>query len=604
MDRKSSVKFFYGYVKNVTGNKTNTDVAQLKFHDVIFDSDFQKALALSDQYKSVYNPDNGDRPICEQKVPENSFCQINVTENEILAAINQMNVDNASGPDEVNAKFINEIKCFLIFPLKLIFQNSFNTGTVPYSWRKGIITPIYKNNRKPHDPASYRPVCLTSVIGKLAERVLLYSMLAYMHQNNLISPAQHAFIVKKSTGTNLLECLNEWTTAIDHKMPVDIMYIDLEKAFDSVPHAKLLYKLRKVGVGGIILKWLASFLTQREHCVRVNDAQTPYEVVESGIAQGTILGPMMFILYINDVVDLSLSSKVILYADDAKIYRTVLDQNDTAALQDDINKVSEYFTSWQLRINTRKCDIIHLGRTNPKCDYMIENHGLQASRSCRDLGIKVSQDEKFSLHILDITRSAFFRLRQLNLAFSCKDAEFQKHMFTTYVRPLLESNTYVWSPHLLKDIDALEAVQKRFTRNIPQLAEKTYLERLQHLGLTSLEERRIIFDLTLVYKMFHGLIDLKIEDFFTLNQNSTRGHNFKLNVCYSRVNYRKYFFSNRIVPIWNNLPSDSVNSQSLYAFKKSVNRYGLISFIVSDDAKRGHAITTQSGSCHALNPHS
>ena len=144
-------------------------------------------------------------------------------------------------------------------------------------------------------------------------------------------------------------------------MSVDIMYIDLEKAFDSVPHAKLLYKLRKVGVGGIILKWLASFLTQREHCVRVNDAQTPYEVVESGIAQGTILGPIMFILYINDVVDLSLSSKVILYADDAKIYRRVLDQNDTAALQDDINKVSEYFTSWQLRINARKCNIIHLG---------------------------------------------------------------------------------------------------------------------------------------------------------------------------------------------------------------------------------------------------
>ena len=159
-------------------------------------------------------------------------------------------------------------------------------------------------------------------------------------------------------------------------------------------------------------------------------------------------------------------------------------------------------------------------------------------------------------------------------------------MFTTYVRPLLESNTYVWSPHLLRDIDALEAVQKRFTINIPQLAEKTYLERLQHLGLTSLEERCIIFDLTLVYKMFHGLIDLKIEDFFTLNQNSTRGHNFKLNVCYSRVNYRKYFFSNRIVPIWNNLPSDSVNSQSLYAFKKSVNRYSLISYC------RGHAITT------------
>ena len=165
--------------------------------------------------------------------------------------------------------------------------------------------------------------------------------------------------------------------------------------------------------------------------------------------------------------------------------------------------------------------------------------------------------------------------------------EFQMQMYTTYVRPILENNTYVWSPYLLKDIDALEGVQRFFTRQLPEMDGKSYEERMERAALLFLEERRIIFDITLVYKILHGLIDIKSEDFFVRNATSTRGHSYKLGVQFSRVNYRKYFFANRVVNIWNNLPLDVVESPSLYAFKKAVNKLNFKSYC------RGHAITTQ-----------
>ena len=248
-----SANFFYFYVKNATGLKTDGDIPDLYVGGETFQSDFQKALVLSDQYKSVYNVCNNIMPLCEQSMPLNSFAEITVNDDDILKAIREMNYNSACGADEVSGQFIRNLSCYLVKPLKLLIHKSFLTGIVPLLWRLGIIIPIYKNNRKPHEPASYRPVCLTCIPAKLAERVLVSKLLPYLIENGGVSINQHAFIEKKSTLTNLLECLNDWTQAVDGNIPIDNLYIDLAKAFDSVPLEKLLFKLKKFGIGGTIL---------------------------------------------------------------------------------------------------------------------------------------------------------------------------------------------------------------------------------------------------------------------------------------------------------------------------------------------------------------
>ena len=380
-----------------------------------------------------------------------------------------MNTNSAPGTDSIYAQFVKKVFCYLVLPLKIIFQKSIQTGEVPSIWRKGIIVPIYKNNKKPEDPSSYRPVCLTSVVCKLLERIIHTKFIYYLKTNNIISKSQHAFMTKKSTVTNLIECLNDWTKDVDAKKPVDILYIDLAKAFDSVSHVKLLYKLTKIGVGQSLLKWFESFLTEREHCVKVKNVKSPYEKVSSGIPQGTILGPTLFILYVNDTVNLDLSSTLKLFADDAKLYIATSTLAQSDMLQEDLNKIVEYFTVWQLKVNINKCETIHLGFNNMMRNYEINNVIVPTTRRCRDLGIKVSDDAKFSQHCTETVRVAYFRLKQFCLAFSCKDVDFQVHMYVTYIRPLLEYNTPVWSSHLLRDIDKVEGVQRFFTRLLPGL---------------------------------------------------------------------------------------------------------------------------------------
>ena len=490
--KTKSLKFFYNYVKNITGNKSDSDIPDLVVNQFSFTSDYQKALVLADQYRSVYQTDNGTIPFSHQQMPEDSFCDITVTDEDVVMAIRQMNSNSAPGDDGIPAQFIKNLSCYLIKPLHTIFQESFRSGVVPSAWRIGITIPIYKRNRKPEDPASYRPVCLTSVVGKLAERVFLSVLTHYIQENFIISDSQHTFISGKSTATNLIECINEWTKKIDAMEPVDILYIDLAKAIDSVCHAKLLRKLKQIGIGGTILAWLEAFLTTRTHYVRVKNDTSPCEPVLSGIPQGTILGPTLFITFINEVMDKNISASLKLFADDAKLFRTVSDTDQAALMQQDINQIISYFSDWQLKVNPSKCELLHLGVRNQRHNYSIDGEQVPKVNNCRDLGVKVSDDNKFSLHVTEIVRSAYHRLKQIRICFSCHDVDFRLHMYNIYVRPVLEYNTVIWSPHLLKNIDKIEGVQRLFTRTLAGMSNLTYDQRLQRLKLKSLEERRIV----------------------------------------------------------------------------------------------------------------
>ena len=218
---------------------------------------------------------------------------------------------------------------------------------------------------------------------------------------------------------------------------------------------------------------------------------------------------------------------------------------DVACLKLALVKLSIWCTLWHMYLNLLKCKVLHIGYHNPMVDYSINECVLQSTRSEKDLGVVIDQNLRFTNHIKSICRKAYFRPNLIRNCFCCCDSAFSVYMFKVYIRPLLEASSVVWSPHYKFEIDTLENVQKRFTKKL--LPDHCYSDRLKLLHLDSLVVRRIKLDLYLVFKIINGLVDLDVNEFFTLSPyQSTRGHRFKLQCNFSRLNVRKFFFSNRV----------------------------------------------------------
>ena len=206
----------------------------------------------------------------------------------------------------------------------------------------------------------------------------------YLSDNNLLSPNQHGFVPRRSCCTQLLHAFNDWTISIDEHRSTDIIYFDFSKAFDSVPHTRLLQKLECYGINGQLLKWFESFLTGRRQCVRVNDSLSSWTQVCSGVPQGSVLGPLLFVLYINELPSL-VSSSLLMYADDIKLYRCIHSPEDCVILQNDINILFDWSKQWLLSFNISKCKVLHVGSAPYFGNYSLNGVQLELLNDFRDL---------------------------------------------------------------------------------------------------------------------------------------------------------------------------------------------------------------------------
>jgi len=421
------------------------------------------------------------------------------------------------GPDGYPAKLLTALAPVIAEPLSLMYSSFQSVGKMPSAWKSAIVTPVFKKGSS-SDPANYRPISQTSVFCKLMERAVTEDITIYLLKNNLISSQQHGFLSKRSTLTNLLETMDDWTISINNKLLQTAIYIDFSKAFDTVSHSKLLIKLNSYGIRGDLLSLIGDFLADRSQCTRVGSRLSSSTTLTSGIVQGSCLGPLLFVIYINDVTRIfgeNITAK--LYADDLKLYSVVESQLNADQLQQCLNNLHDWAKTWQLTISIKKCQTINIGgrgslRRALAAQYHIGNDNLPCVASVADLGVTVDCSLKFSAHINKIARKASTRCYLLKKCFLSKDTDTLLRAFKTYVRPLLEYNSPVWSPHLLKDIDLLENVQRRFTKRLRGMHNLSYNERLLKLNIERLEARRLRTDAITTYKIIFGLI--KCTNFF------------------------------------------------------------------------------------------
>ena len=391
--------------------------------------------------------------------------------------------------------------------------------------------------------------------------------------NKLISKQQHGFLAKHSTCSQLLECVNDWSIALNIRNSTDVIYIDFNKAFDSVVHSKLLQKLIAYGVGGNLLHWLTSFLTNRTQCVKVGFSNSDFIPVVSGVPQGSVLGPLLFLIYINDLVDVFGSGLTVkLFADDVKIYTIIGDIISFEMLQTGLDALSGWSSKWQLKVSINKCTTLHIGRNNAMHEYAIDGVVLPNVRVVKDLGVLVDSKLSFSAHIAQTTTKAHQRASLIIRCFKSRDAHLLFRAFSVYVRPIVEYCSPVWSPVYKSDIVRLEAVQRRFTKRLKYCSCLSYAQRLIYLKTETLELRRLKQDLITIYKIFHNDIELNINDFFELSQHGiTRGHNFKLVKPVTNNNAREFSFACRRINCWNSLPNCAVSCRTIGTFKTALN---------------------------------
>lgn len=340
---------------------------------------------------------------------------------------------------------IFELRSVLCVPLTHLFNISLKSGSVPTEWKRAHITPLFKKGNKKL-AENYRPVSLTPTVCKLMESIIKRKLMLHMESNNLFSVHQHGFRGGHSCVTQLLEVIELWTKALDNGENIDVIYLDFRKAFDTVPFERLIIKLQAYGICGNMLEWIRSFLEDRQQRVIVNGETSEWSDVISGVPQGSVLGPALFLIFINDLPDV-VQNLVKIFADDTKLFTIVRDSKDIDSVQSDLLVLSNWSDTWQLRFNASKCKRMHIGGTNTHNKYYMlengENIDITEITEEKDLGITFSNNMKFSKHIVSCSNKANKIIGIIRRTFSYMEKDMFLQLYKTLIRLHLEYGSVI-----------------------------------------------------------------------------------------------------------------------------------------------------------------
>jgi ribonucleases P/MRP protein subunit RPP40 len=571
---QSDPKSFYAYMKRKQNVKDAIGPLKNDSGELVCDTK-DICHVLNNFFKSVFTvEDVTDVPEvkkCGWKDPSNKLVNIIFNADTVKKALKEVKDHKSGGVDEFPSSFILRISEWIVDPLVLIFSSSFTNNEIPDDWKRANVTPLFKKGSK-KDASNYRPISLTSQFGKILEKIIKTQISDFLENNKLIHETQHGFRRGKSCLTNLIEFSETISDYVDSGSPVDIIYLDFQKAFDKVSHHRLIKKLEAYDLSPQILTWLASWLDHRYQRVVIDGISSDWALVTSGVPQGSVLGPLLFSIYINDLDD-GIIGKILKFADDTKIIGKVSTPLEIKSLQCDLDKLMKWSKDWLMPFNIQKCHTMHVGHNNPNTSYNMGGTIIEDCTEEKDLGIIVTKDFKVHKQCVTAANSGNRTLGMIKRTIVSREKDIIIKLYKSLVRPKLDYCIQAWRPHLQKDIDILEKIQKRALKLIPECKYKNYSENLRAVGLTTLETRRQRADLIEVYKIINNLDGINKHKLFKFNHRISRGNSFKMFKDQVRLDIKKFCFSNRVIGIWNDLPEDIVRAESVNVFKGKVDRY-------------------------------
>ena len=536
---KENPKQFWSHVNSKRKCKENIKPL-LKTDGTYATSNKDKAEVLSSQFSSVFTKEDLiNMPKVEPgEWSEGCFlADIVITEEAVKNKLKALNPNKARGPDSFYPRVLKELAEEIAQPITMLFNKSLEEGIVPEEWTQAEVCAIFKDGNK-NDPSNYRPISLTSVLCKILESFVTGAIQSYMESLGLYSECQHGFRKGKSCITQLLEVIEDFHKLRQEGEPFDIIYLDFKKAFDSVPHQRLLTKLRGYGIEGKVLQWIKAFLLNRTQRIKVGNETSASSKVTSGIPQGSILGPVLFTIFINDLPE-SVDSIVKVFADDTKLYNK---SKNHRTIQKDLDTIQNWSSIWQLGFNIKKCKCLHVGQQNERHEYILKTATgpieIVEVTEEKDLGVWFDEELKFERHITEKINKANQSVGIIKKNFEFMDMEIFLLLYKAIVRPHLEYGQSIWHPNLKKQVKAVEKVQRRATKLVKEIAELTYEERLEWLGLPSMKYRRLRGDMITVFNIFQRGDQ---NTFFKFNLDiGTRGHSLK--IFKSHSNREKFIF--------------------------------------------------------------
>ena len=575
-ESKVNPKKLWKYIKSRTKPRSNISHLINNKTGKLTENDKEQAEVLASQFSSVMvNEPDGELPDIPDKVLETpQLSSIHVTEEMVLKKLRNLDPTKSPGPDDIHPRVLKETASAIAPALTALYNNILTSHDIPEDWRTAIITAIFKKGAK-SDPGNYRPVSLTCIICKILESIIYDAIIEHLIKNKLLSKNQYGFISRRSASLQLLAVLQLWCSILDESgNEIHDINMDFMKAFDTVPHRRLIKKLRSYGITGDILLWIEAFLQGRKQKVVVNGSSSGWCDVISGVPQGSVIAALLFVIYINDLPE-NIRSHLFLFADNCKFFREIATQEDIDIMQADLDTLFEWSQKWLLTFHPGKCVNLRITLrkdTEPHV-YHLGNDDLKNVDEVKDLGVTVDGKLKFESHISGKVNKANQLWGAIKKAFKHMNSDIFKKLFCAHIRPHIEYAVQFWAPYLRKSINQIESVQRRATKNIPGFQNHSYKERLQLLDLPTLAYRRLRGSMIEVYKMIN-VYDPEVTPPLDIRSYRTRGHNQRLYVKpANKLHPKHHSFQHRVVNPWNSLPSDVVNSPNLDTFKNRLDKH-------------------------------
>ena len=570
-ETRKGTKKLWSFVKSK--KKDRIGIPALLSDSKLVTSAQEKAEVLATQYESVFTKEQLDQMPDKGMSPFPVLKDIVFSKQGVVKLLKAQDPTKAVGPDQVPTVILKEYADVLSPLVTDIFTRCLESGDVPLDWLDANITGIYKKGSKVN-PANYRPVSLTCVTCKIMEHIIFTSIMEHVEKHHVLKHYQHGFRKGHSCVSQLLNTVEEISRELDAQNQNDVLILDFAKAFDTVPHQRLLYKLDYYGIRGNTLRWIENWLTQRHQTVVIDGAKSRRVQVISGVPQGTVLGPLLFLLYINDIGD-SISSPIRLFADDSLLYRRVNNANDALKLQQDLDRIVKWSDTWQMQFNPSKCTVLRVTRKHApiKHDYTMMGTTLCHVNHYPYLGVELTSDLSWSLHIDNITNKANRSLNFIRRNLHDCPQYIKEKAYQSFVRPNIEYASSVWDPYLKKDCQSLDKIQRKAARFVTSSyrREDSVGQMLQSLGWQSLGQRRFIERQTILWKARHDQVAVPIPSYITTHTRKTRENNSQALVNLStRTDQYKYSFFPRTIRCWNLLPEHVVTATSAEHFRCSI----------------------------------
>ena len=373
--------------------------------------------------------------------------------------------------------------------------------------KQAFVIPVHKGGSRSL-PSNFRPVSLTSHIMKTFERVVREVLVSHLEANQKLNTNQHGFRSRRSCLSQLLQHQDQILSILEEGDNVDSIYLDFSKAFDKVDIGILCHKLRSMGISGKLGIFIYNFLNGRNQVVLANGVKSNLSEVKSGVPQGTVLGPILFLILINDI-DVNIDSKVSLFADDTRIMRKVKLEDDVEDLQADLQKLYQWQEDNNMAFNGSKFEVLRYGKNTTLKDstfYLTPNYEniIEEKESLRDLGIIMANDASFSQHIEKVCSKVKQKSGWIMRTFQTRKTWFMKMMWKTLVQGHVDYCSQLYFPHKSSDMEKLENLQKIYTRKIPEVRDLNYWERLKYLKMNSQERRMERYRVIYVWKILEG----------------------------------------------------------------------------------------------------